>query len=286
MAVEAHGRQDQVSEQSHITMPAPTSWPLLLALGLALSASGLLTAYVVSAIGVLISLVAAVLWWRQVIPAERHETVPVDPALRPSPIQVDARSVIRLRAGEAQHRVRIPVEVHPYTAGILGGLAGGAAMAGLACLYGLIVQHSIWYPINLLAGVVLPGIGNETVEQLRAFDALAFGAACAGHVGISILMGVIYAVLLPMFPKYAPFWAGILMPLIWSGVIATILDLVNPPLNERVSWPWFVACQLAFGLVGGFVVARSTQIYTMQSWDLAERARLKAPGVHSDRNEP
>ena len=69
------------------------------------------------------------------------------------------------------------------------------------------------------------------------------------------------------------------MPLFWSGLIATLLDLVNPALNERVSWPWFVACQLAFGLVGGFVIAQSTQIGTMQSWGFAERAFIKAPGV-------
>lgn len=155
-------------------------------------------------------------------------------------------------------------------------------MAGLACLYGLVVQHSIWYPINLLAGVVLPSIGAETTEQLRVFDGMAFAAALAGHIVISILVGVIYAVILPMFPKYAPVWAGILMPLFWSGLIATTLDLVNPALNQRVSWPWFVACQLAFGLVGGFVIARSTQIQTMQSWELAERAFLKAPGVTQD----
>ena len=152
-------------------------------------------------------------------------------------------------------------------------------MAGLACLYGLIVQQSIWYPVNLLAGVIMPSIGTETTEQLRAFDGLAFAAALAGHGVISILVGLIYAVILPMFPKYAPLWAGILMPLFWSGLIATILGLVNPALNQRVSWPWFVACQLAFGLVGGFVIARSTQIHTMQSWRLAERAFLRAPGM-------
>ena len=153
-------------------------------------------------------------------------------------------------------------------------------MAGLACLYGLVAQHSIWYPVNLLAGTVIPSLGNATLEQLRAFNGLAFFAAFVGHAGLSVLMGILYAVMLPMFPKYAPFWAGILMPLIWSGVVATELNLLNPALNERISWPWFVICQLAFGLVGGYVIARSTSIKTMQSWDLAERAFLHAPGLH------
>ncbi len=279
MANEIHGEAGERTEQTHIEMPARSSWPMVLAFGIALVAAGFVTHYVVALAGLAIAARAAFGWWHEVIPAEEHEAVPIDPALRPAPILVEARSVIRLQVGEERHRVRVPEEVHPYSAGLWGGLAGGAAMAALACLYGLVVQHSIWYPINLLAGVVLPSIGVETTEQLKAFNGLAFAVALAGHGVISILVGVIYAVILPMFPKYAPLWAGILMPIFWSGLIATILGLVNPALNQRVSWPWFVACQLAFGLVGGFVIARSTQIQTMQSWGLAERAFIKAPGM-------
>jgi hypothetical protein len=168
---------------------------------------------------------------------------------------------------------------------IYGGLAGGAAMAGLAVLYGLVVQHSIWYPVNLLAGVVIPGVGNETLDQLRQFNALAFVAALLGHICISILMGIVYAVMLPMFPKYAPLWAGILMPLFWTGLVATTLDILNPVMNERISWPWFVVCQLAFGLVGGFFIARSTSIKTMQSWSFAERAFVEAPGLREEHED-
>jgi hypothetical protein len=93
-------------------------------------------------------------------------------------------------------------------------------------------------------------------------------------------VGIVYAVILPMFPKYAPFWAGILMPLFWSGLIATFLNFINPALYQRINWPWFIVCQLGFGLVGGYVIARSTSIQTMQSWSLAERAFMEAPGLH------
>jgi hypothetical protein len=64
-----------------------------------------------------------------------------------------------------------------------------------------------------------------------------------------------------------------------------VLNILNPVLNERISWPWFVVCQLAFGLVGGYVIARSTSIRTMQSWSLAERAFIEAPGVRPRREE-
>ncbi|HEX3681163.1 MAG TPA: hypothetical protein VHU83_01380 [Bryobacteraceae bacterium] len=280
-----HGEAGERSEHTHIQLPAPTFWPMVFAFGITLLFAGLVTHWAVGAIGFIIAFRAALGWWHNVIPHEEHEEVPIEAELRPAPIPVEARSVVRLRAGEQGHRVRIPEEVHPYSAGIWGGLAGGAAMAALACFYGLIAQHSIWYPVNLLAGVVIPGMGSATLEQLRAFNGLAFVAALVGHICISCLMGIVYAVMLPMFPKYAPFWAGILMPLFWSGLVATALNVIDPAMNGRISWPWFIFCQLAFGLVAGFVIARSTSIKTMQSWTLAERAFVEAPGVRPARED-
>lgn len=280
-----HGEAGERTEQSHIQLPAPTFWPIVFAFGVTLLFGGMVTHWAVGAVGLILILRGAIGWWHNVIPHEEHEEVPIERERRPAPVLAEARSVVRLQAGEARHRVRIPEEIHPYSAGLWGGLAGGAAMAALACLYGLVAQHSIWYPINLLAGAVIPDLGNASIEQLRAFNWLAFIAALIGHGVISILVGVVYAVLLPMFPKYAPFWAGILMPLFWSGLVATVLEIINPVLNQRINWPWFVVCQLAFGLVGGYVIARSTSIKTMQTWSLAERAFVEAPGIRPAREE-
>ncbi len=277
-----YGEAGERSNAKEIQMPAPTLWPLALALGLMLIFFGVtLHMALLSYAGMLVGLIAAVGWWRVVIPNEAHEESPVYADRRPSPVHGGATTVAHLQVGEDRHRVRIPEEIHPYSAGITGGLAGGAVMAALACLYGFIAHGSIWYPVNLLAGVVIPSIGHETEAQLQSFDAFAFFSAFAGHIVISMLVGVLYAVALPMFPKFAALWAGIFMPIIWSGVIATVLSLVNPTLNEHISWPWFVACQLGFGLVGGFIIARSTSIRTMQSWTLAERAFVDAPGISS-----
>lgn len=272
------------ADQSKIQLPAPTFWPMVFAFGVTLLLAGIVTHWAVSVVGFIVAAKAAKGWWDTVIPHELHEAVAIETHRPPTPIKVGARSVVRLKLGQGGHRVRIPEEIHPYSAGLWGGLAGGAVMAGLACLYGLVVQHSIWYPINLLSGVVIPDLGSESIETLRKFNGLAFAAAFVGHGVISILVGVLYAVMLPMFPKYAPFWAGILMPLVWSGVVATGLNFINPALNSRISWPWFVVCQLGFSLVGGFLIARSTQIRTMQTWSLAERAFLEAP-EHEPDNE-
>jgi hypothetical protein len=277
-----HGEAGERSGETHIQLPAPTFWPIVFAFGICLLFASLVTHWSVGVVGLVVAARGVLGWWRDVIPHEQHEDVPIDPRLRPAPISIEERSVVRLAAGEHRHRVRIPEKVHPYSSGIWGGLAGGAAMAVLACLYGLIAEHSIWYPVNLLAGAVIPQIGLDTVDQLKHFNTAAFVAASAGHLGLSILVGILYAVMLPMFPKYAPFWAGILMPLFWSALVAVSLSILNPALNARISWPWFVACQLGYGLVGGFFIARSTSITTMQSWTLVERAFIEAPGLHEE----
>ncbi len=283
---QAHGEAGERSESTHIPMPAPSFWPMVCAFGIMLGMAGFVTHWAVSVTGIVILLRALAGWWHDVIPVESHEEMAIDVERRPAPIMVEERSVIRLQVGEGEHRLRVPEKVHPYSAGIWGGLAGGAVMAALACLYGLVAQGSIWYPINLLAGVVIPGMGDATLAQLKAFNGVAFAAAFVGHGMLSILMGVLYAALLPMFPKFAPLWAGVLMPLLWTGLVGTTLAILNPALNSRISWPWFIACQLAFGLVGGFVVARSTMITSMQSWGLAERAFVHAPGLRPERQDP
>jgi hypothetical protein len=269
-AVEQTGR-------GKVEMPSPTYWPMVLAFGLMLLFAGVLTHYSIGVVGLLITGRAARGWWRDVIPHERHELVPVTAVVRPEPTKQLVRSVQHLQPGRGGHRVSYPEKVHPYSAGIWAGLAGGAVMALLACLYGFVAEHSVWYPVNLLSGVVLPRVGQQTVEQLRQFDPLATVVALIGHVTLSILVGIVYAAILPMFPKNAPLWGGILVPLFWTGLTATTLGIVNPALNRTISWPWFVACQLAYGLVAGFVIARSAHISTAQSWDFAARALERMP---------
>lgn len=280
-----YGEAGERGTAQPLLMPAPTILPLLLAFGLMMIFAGFLFHPYLGYLGVLLALGSAIGWWGRVIPSEAHELVPINPKRRPSAIAVDGRAALQLTVGDAKNRVTIPEEFHPYSAGVLGGFAGGTAMAVLACLYGLIAQHSIWFPINLLAGVVMPYMGDATLEQLRAFNGGAFAAALVGHLALSVLVGILYAVLLPMFPRYAFFWAGILMPLIWSGITATLLNLLNPVLNGLISWPSFVACQLGFGLVCGYVIARSARIQAMQSWTFAERANMDAPGISRERRK-
>ena len=69
------------------------------------------------------------------------------------------------------YRLRLPQAVHPISAGLKGGLVGGAVMPLPALLWGLLSGHGLWYPGNLLAGMVLPGVGRMSVAELEPFSA-------------------------------------------------------------------------------------------------------------------
>jgi hypothetical protein len=281
----AEQKQEQVAD--HISLPAPTAWPFVTAFGLALLAAGLVTQAVISVVGLILAVRGAVGWFRDVLPVEEHELVRLRPLeQRARPVATSPRTVQQLRPGVAGHRVRIPAEIHPYSSGIKGGIAGGIAMAIVACLYGVIAYRSIWYPINLLAAAAVPSLAKADLAQLTAFNGTGFIVALISHGVFSILVGLLFAVLLPMLPSgRAAFWGSLISPLLWSALIWATLRLINPALNARIDWIWFIASQVAFGLATGYVVHHSKTVETMQTWPLAARAGIEAPGVMSERGE-
>jgi hypothetical protein len=264
-------------QSNSILVPAPTAWPLLAALGLTLILGGVVMHPAVTVVGIVVLLRAAVGWWLAVLPEQKEQPVPVAATATPmAPIPRSARSVEHLAVGVRDHRARIPVEVHPYWSGIYGGAAGAVAMALVALLFGLIAQGSVWYPVNLLAAGILPSLSSLSIEEIRHFNAAGLIAGLVIHGTVSLLVGILYAVMLPMFPRGATWRSSLVTPVLWSGLIAASLSVINPTLNERIAWGWFVASQIAFGLAAGQVVARSAKIQTMQSWPLTERAGIEA----------
>jgi hypothetical protein len=262
--------------EESIAVPAPTVWPFVTACGLALMFSGLVTHVALSVAGLALVVRGAIGLWRDVMPAERHELRVVQAIDTAPVIQVSRRTVEHLTAGAGGHRVRIPAEIHPYSAGLKGGIVGAAAMAIVALAYGLVAKHSLWYVVNLLAAGIVPSLAAADLDGLRAFNVVGLIAGFVIHAIMSALVGVLYAVLLPMFPRRAGLWSGLATPIVWSGIVRASLDVVNPTLNGRIDWTWFVASQIAFGLTCGFVVARTEQIETMQSWTWESRAGLEA----------
>ena len=272
---QADGRREQDLET--IALPAPTVWPMVLAFGVTFLFGGLVTNALVSAVGLVLFLVAAVGWWRQVLPEQQLEHVPLRPvADRAKPIVPAPTPVGRLEPGEARHRTRIPVEVPPLSAGVKGGILGGMVMAVVALAYGVIFQRSLWYPINLLSAVAMPGMAQAGLGELRAFNGTALAIAIIAHGLISILTGLLYAVILPMLPSRHLLWGGLVAPLLWTGGLWAVLGVINPVLNARVDWPWFVVSQIAFGLAVGYVVQRARPVATEQTWPRGARSASRA----------
>ena len=278
-------KQEQVS--GNLPLPAPTVWPFVTAFGITLLFAGLVTQPIISVVGFVVALRGAIGWFRDVLPVEQHELVRLRSLdQRARPIVPAPRAVAQLKPGVAGHRVRIPAEIHPYSSGIKGGILGGIAMAIVACLYGLIAYRSVWYPINLLAAAAVPSLAQADLAQLTAFNGTGFIVALISHGMFSVLVGLLFAVLLPMLPsRRAAFWGSLISPLLWSGLIWATLRLINPALNTRIDWIWFVASQIAFGMVTGYIVHHSKMVETMQTWPLAARAGIEAPGVMSEREE-
>lgn len=182
-----------------VRMPAPTAWPIVLAFGITLVFAGMLTTAAVSILGAILAACGYVGWFRDVLPHEKHELVPV---LEEAASVVTSRPRVA-RAGwitHELHRARLPLETYPISAGVIGGLAGSAAMAVLAIAYGVIRQHSVWYPINLLASGFFPGLENSTAE-LVAFQPSLLIIATIIHLATSLLVGLLYGAMLPMFPR-------------------------------------------------------------------------------------
>jgi hypothetical protein len=279
--------EDNSPSQEMIEVPAPTAWPMITALGITLLAAGLVTHLVISLVGLVLALRGAVGWFREDLPVEHVERVPVRPAIeRAQPVKASARTVAHLEAGRAGHRVRIPAEIHPYSSGLKGGIVGGVAMAIVACAYGLIAHGSIWYPINLLAAAAMPSLAQADVAQLKAFNGTAFIMALISHGLISLLVGLLFAVLLPMMPsRRAAFWGSLMSPLLWTALVWATLRLINPLLNARIDWLWFIASQIAFGMTTGYVIHHSKMVETMQTWPLAARAGLEIPGLIEEKGE-
>ena len=265
--------------RDRIELPAPTVWPMVVALGVTLGLTGLVTHVAVSVAGILLALVGGGGWWRNVLPAERVEQVPVSPAPGvPTWVTPTPRRVERLAFGDERHRLRVPVEVQPLAAGIRGGLIGACVMAGCAAIYGILAQRSVWYPLNLLAAVAVPRLTNADVATLRAFDGLAATVGLVAHGLTSVLVGTLYAAILPLLPRRHLLWGGLIAPLLWSGFLWAIMGVIDPTLSARISWTWFVASQIAFGLVAGYVVARATPVAIAQTRPWIERAGVEATG--------
>lgn len=261
-----------------IHLPAPTAWPIIMAFGVTMGVLGLVTNLGVTLFGVVLFICSAIGWFREVLPHEVHEDIPV--VVEDVPIETTRPHVEQVIV-EEHHREHFPVEVYPVLSGIKGGIAGGFAMIPPALLYGYISHGSIWWAVNLLGGAGVANWRNPSVADITQFHWEWLFIACVIQAVVSILVGLLYGAMLPMLPRHPIILGGIVAPVLWTGVIHAVLNTVNPFLDQHIAWGWFLISQIIFGLVAGWVVSRQTRKKrTAQSLPFIMRMGIEASGMH------
>ncbi len=254
--------------ENAIHLPAPTQWPLIMAVGLTLLFAGLVTNFMISVLGIVMAIAGAVGWFRQVLPHEVHEMLPVtDEQIA---IEREGRRVTHFEHA-ASGRGVTPVSTHPISSGIKGGFAGGTVMIVLAEIYGIVRFHSIWYVVNLLGGAGVTGWNTPSEHDLAQFHLAAFLIAIVIHTASSFLVGLLYGALLPIMPRHPIVLGGLIAPALWTGLLHSTLGLLNPFFDSHINWYWFALSQVGFGLVAGWVVAREGRLKSLQGAPLSVR---------------
>ena len=254
-------------------MPASTAWPILLAFGITLLFASLVTSVGVGIAGFLLIAFGVAGWAKQCLPEEHHEMIAVK--ARPFTPSSVRTKVAHIQVSEV-HRAFLPVESYAITSGLRGGIAGGIVMIIPALLYGYLTQHSIWYAVNLLGGAGVAHWTNATTADIAAFHWDGLITATIIHAAVCTLIGLLYGAMLPMWPRRPILLGGIVAPLLWTGLLHSILGFVNPAFNARISWGWFALSEILFGMVAGVVVIRSGKIRTHQTLPFLLRMGIEA----------
>jgi FtsH-binding integral membrane protein len=123
---------------------------------------------------------------------------------------------------------------------------------------------------------------TESDAFLAQFHLEGLVAALAIHLFTSVLVGLLYGAMLPMFPRRPIITCGFIAPFLWTGILYTSLGVLSPILDQRIHWGWFFVSQVAFGLVAGYVVNLQVKVRSKQFRSLPFAVRA---GLHTDQSE-
>jgi hypothetical protein len=235
----------------------------------------------VSFLGAILAVSGCIGWFYDVLPHERHESVSAVTTVAPVATSHPRVAAIEWMTQELR-RARLPLEIYPISAGVKGGLAGGVAMAFLAILYGIFSGRGMWYAINVLAAGFFPG--RHLFTQVGAFQPDSLVIASVLHLLICLTVGLLYGATLPMFPRRPILLGGLVAPVLWSGLVHSFVELIDPLLNQQIDWGWFVLSQVGFGIVAGIIVSRQLRVQTWQHLPFGVRAGFEVPSAPEEKN--
>ncbi len=157
---------------------------------------------------------------------------------------------------EPAHKEVWPEWVYPNSAGIAGGLLGGAGVAAVGLTYGLI-SGNLWLPVNAVAATVLRDLQRRSPAELSQFDPVAVVVGLALHLAMSIGLGVLFTFILTTLPGRPLYWGPVIGPLLWVGATTAALPILNPVMAANVEWVSFGLANVLYGLILGWWIDRT-----------------------------
>lgn len=157
-------------------------------------------------------------------------------------------------------RITVPAEVYPYQAGIVGGVVAGVVMALVMAGWGAATGRGIWFPVNLIAATVLRHLQNEPLEMLSQFYLAGAVVGTLIHLGLSMVLGFVFAMLLPTLPGSAVVWSVIISPILWFVAQYLALPLMNPRMYALIDHPSFAIAHVVYSAILGWWISRTTKI--------------------------
>src|SRR3979411_2717910 len=90
-----------------IQLPAPTAWPMVLALGISLMLAGMVTHWAISLLGLMMAVPAIGGWFHEVLPQEHHVYVDVHADV----VEIKStRETLAYMPLDERHRKLLPIE--------------------------------------------------------------------------------------------------------------------------------------------------------------------------------
>ena len=273
---------ERMSESSRapreIEVPASTAWPFVLAFGFVLLFAGLADEHVRQRP------------WRRAHSGWLCRLVPRSLPLRArrgcaggcrgySHHYRSSGSRVASRSGQIM-RAWLPVKTYPVSAGVKGGL-GGRRSDGRAGLYLRPDEDRKHLVPDQSSG----RDGVCRIDQARTRTAEFIPCWTASrllwylHIIVSALVGLLYGAMLPMFAHRPILLGGLLGPVLWSGLLYSIMGLVNPLLASRIDWSGSLLRRWPLESWRAWSSCAQPQIPTFENRSFAIRAGIEAPGT-------
>jgi uncharacterized protein DUF6789 len=147
-----------------------------------------------------------------------------------------ARTYGELRAGRS------------VAGGVVAGVVGGAVLAALLAFLAFLRHQDLW---RVLKGAGAPFLGARATRP--GFDAEAVLVGVLGHFAVSIIWGVLFAVIFYGLSKGATMVAGLFWGVVvWLGMYYLVLPLVG---LARITHDTPIAHAIVTHVVFGLAVA-------------------------------